>query len=36
MERAGEKISEKAPGLGRTIREWGDKLEHSRDKKVGQ
>jgi hypothetical protein len=32
IERVGEKISEKgAPGLGRSVRKLGDKIEHSRD-----
>lgn len=32
VERAGEKISDAgAPRTGSKVREWGDKIEHSRD-----
>ena len=34
VERVGEKISEKgAPGLGKSVRDLGDRIEHSRDNK---
>lgn len=32
VERVGEKITEKgSPGLGKSVRDLGDKIEHSRD-----
>lgn len=34
VERVGEKISEKgAPGAGKSVRDLGDRIEHSRDNK---
>jgi hypothetical protein len=34
VERAGEKISDKgAPGLGKNVKNLGDKIEHSQDNK---
>lgn len=36
IERAGEKISEKAPGLGGKVERLGDRIEHSEERKQNQ